>query len=83
MANSTGVRKRLNLFQKLLFLWAPDLILELELERRVFQSKLGVSSINQCNITPLSTHWAPRKKIQEGYNLFRTSCIWNYITDNL
>jgi hypothetical protein len=44
------VRKRLYLFQKFLFLWAPDVILELELERRVFQSQLGVSSSNQCNL---------------------------------
>ena len=25
-------------------------------------------------LTPLSTHWAPRKKIKKGYNLFRTRC---------
>ena len=26
-------------------------------------------------LTPLSTQWAPRKKIKKGYNLFRTRCI--------
>jgi len=26
-------------------------------------------------LTPLPTHWAPRKKIKKGYNLFRTRCI--------
>jgi hypothetical protein len=26
-------------------------------------------------LTPLSTHWAPRKKNKKGYNLFRTPCI--------
>jgi hypothetical protein len=44
-------------------------------ERRLFQSKLGVSSSNQCNL-----HHSPHtgnleKKIKKGYNLFRTSCI--------
>jgi len=44
-------------------------------ERRVFQSKLGVSSSNQCNL-----HYSPHtgnleKKIKKGYNLFRTRCI--------
>jgi hypothetical protein len=44
-------------------------------ERRVFQSKLGVSSSKQCNLTPLSTYRALRKKNKKGYNLFRTPCI--------
>ena len=26
-------------------------------------------------LTPLSTHWAPRKKNKKGYSLFRTRCI--------
>ena len=26
-------------------------------------------------LTPLSTHWAPRKINKKGYNLFRTRCI--------
>ena len=34
-------------------------------------------SIQQQSVqlTPLSTHWAPRKKIKKGYNLFRTRCL--------
>src|SRR5215475_10587630 len=44
-------------------------------ERRVFQSKLGVSSSNQCNLhhSPHTGHL--EKKIKKGYNLFRTPCI--------
>jgi hypothetical protein len=44
-------------------------------ERRVFQSKLEVSSSNQCNLhhSPHTGHL--EKKIKEGYNLFRTPCI--------
>jgi hypothetical protein len=45
-------------------------------ERRVFQSKLGVSSSNQCNLhhSPHTAHL--EKKIKKGYNLFRTPCIF-------
>ena len=45
-------------------------------ERRVFQSKLGVSSSNQCNLhhSPHTGHL--EKKIKIGYNLFRTRCIF-------
>jgi hypothetical protein len=44
-------------------------------ERRVFQSKLGVSSSNQCNLhhSPHTGHL--EKKIKKGYNLFRTRCM--------
>jgi len=50
-------------------------------ERRVFQSKLGVSSSNQCNLHH-SPHTGHLKKNKKGYNLFRTRCIllqwyWN------
>ena len=31
------------------------------------------SKIQSVQLTPLSTHWAPRKK--KGFNLFRTPCI--------
>ena len=43
-------------------------------ERRVFQSKLGVSSSNQRNLhhSPHTGHL--EKKIEKGYNLFRTQC---------
>ena len=43
-------------------------------ERRVFQSKLGVSSSNQCNLhhSPHTGHLENKKK---GYNLFRTRRI--------
>jgi len=46
-------------------------------ERRVFQSKLGVSSSNQCNLhhSPHTGHL--EKKIKKGYNLFRTRCTSN------
>jgi hypothetical protein len=47
---NTECPKKIVPFSKFLFLWAPDVILKLELERRVFQSKLGVSSSNQCNL---------------------------------
>ena len=45
------------------------------LERRVFQSKLGVSSSNQCNLhhCPHNGHLEKNKK--KGYNFFRTRCI--------
>jgi len=45
-------------------------------ERRVFQSKLGVSSNNQCNLhhSPHTGHL--EKKIKKGYNFFRTRCIY-------
>ena len=41
---------------------------------RVFQWKLGVSSSNQCNLhhSPHTGHL--EKKINKGYNLFRTRC---------
>jgi hypothetical protein len=44
-------------------------------ERRVFQSKVGVSSSNQCNL-----HHSPHtgklgNKNKKGYNLFRTPSI--------
>jgi hypothetical protein len=44
-------------------------------ERRVFQSKLGVSSSNQCNLhhSPHTGHLGKENK--KGYNLFRTLCI--------
>jgi len=44
-------------------------------ERLVFQSKLGVSSSNQCNLhhSPHTGHL--EKKIKKGYNLFRAPCI--------
>jgi len=44
-------------------------------ERRVFQSKLWVSSSNHCNLhhSPHTGHL--EKKIKKGYNLFRTRCI--------
>ena len=43
-------------------------------ERRVFQSKLGVSSSNQGNLhhSPHTGHL--EKKIKKGYNVFRTPC---------
>ena len=46
-------------------------------ERRVFQSKLGVSSSNQCNLhhSPHTGHL--EKENKKGYNLFRTRCIPN------
>jgi len=49
-------------------------------ERRVFQSKLGVSSSNQCNLHH-SPHTGHPEKIQnkKGYNLFRTRCICDCI----
>jgi hypothetical protein len=44
-------------------------------ERRVFQSKLGVSSSNQCNLhhSPHTGHL--EKKNKKWYNLFRTRYI--------
>jgi hypothetical protein len=44
-------------------------------ERRVFQSKLGVSSSNQCNLHHSAHTGHLGTKNKEGYNLFRTSCI--------
>ena len=54
-------------------------------ERWVFQSKLGVSSSNLCNL-----HHSPHighleKKNKKGYNLFRTRCIsvnYQHFTDD-
>ena len=43
-------------------------------ERRVFQSKLGVSSSNQCNLQHSPHTGQLGKKIKKGYNLFRTRC---------
>jgi hypothetical protein len=64
------VRKRLYLFQKFLFLWAPDVIFELELERRVYQSKLGVSSSNQCNLHHFPHNGHLEKKYTKGSIFF-------------
>ena len=44
------VRKRLYLFKKFCFLVSAILKILCIWERRVFQSKLGVSSSNQCNL---------------------------------
>ena len=46
----TGVRKRLYLFQKFCCLVGAILKILCPWERRVFQSKLRVSSSNQCNL---------------------------------
>ena len=50
-------------------------------ERRVFQSKLGVSSSNQCNLhhSPHTGHL--EKRIKKGYNLFRTRCTLLQLSD--
>ena len=45
-------------------------------ERRVFQSKLGVSSSNQCNLHHCPHTGHLEKKIKNGYYLFRTRCIY-------
>ena len=45
-----GVRKRLYLFQKFCCLVGSILKILCPRERRVFQSKVGVSSSNQCNL---------------------------------
>jgi hypothetical protein len=44
-------------------------MLELELERRVFQSKLGVSSSNQCNLHHFP-HTGHLKKYKKGSIFF-------------
>ena len=43
----------------------------------VFQSKLGISSSNQCNLhhSPHTGH-LEKQKLRKGYNLFRTRCIY-------
>jgi hypothetical protein len=56
-----GVRKRLYLFKKFVCLLGAILKILCPRERRVFQSKLGVSSINQCNLHH-SPHTGKKKK---------------------
>ena len=51
-------------------------------ERRVFQSKLEVSSSNQCNLhhSPHTGHL--EKKVKKGYNLFWTRCTAEKCQEN-
>ena len=53
-------------------------------EWQVFQSKLGVSSSNQCNLhhSPHTGH-LEKKKIKKGYNLFRTRCTGTWRPSSL
>jgi hypothetical protein len=74
-----GVRKRLYLFQKFVCLLGAILKILCPRERRVLQSKLGVSSSNECNLhhSPQTGHLG-KKRVQSfsdilyiigGYNL--------------
>ena len=48
-------------------------------ERWVFQSKLGVSSSNQCNLHHSPPNGHLEKKIKKGYNLFLTRYIFREV----
>jgi len=63
--------------------WAPSWTFCAHGKRRVFQSKLGVPSSNQCNLhhSPHTGHL--EKKIKKGYNLFRTRCIMEHSESSL
>ena len=65
-------KKKLYLFQRFCCLVGAILKMLCPRERWVFQSKLGVSSSNQCNLhhSPHTGHL--KKKV---FNLFRTPCI--------
>ena len=74
---NTECPKKIAPFSKM-FLWAPDVILEsfiYQTNRSINQSKLGVSSSNQCNLhhSPHTGHL--EKKIKKGFNLFQAFCI--------
>ena len=69
-----GVRKRLYLFKKFCCFLGAILKILCPRERRVFKSKLGVSSSNQCNLHH-SPHTGHLEKKKKWFNLFRTPCI--------
>jgi hypothetical protein len=45
-----------------------------------FKQKVGVSSSNQCNLTPLSTHWA---KIKKGTVFFGHPALLRILNSNV
>jgi hypothetical protein len=65
-----GVRKRLYLFQKFCCLVGDILKILCPRERRVFQSKVGVSSGNQCNLhhSPHTGHLGKKNKKVQSFS---------------
>ena len=72
-----GVQKRLYLFQKFCCLVGTILKILCPRERRGFQSKLGVSSSNQCNLhhSPHTGHLEKKKRVQSFLDT-----LYSYIT---